>query len=237
METREIVRLTFQEWTPNTGAADWSRDHLTPSAPGKDYLGYGVFNLGPCPLPGGRIMFTSSRNSFLPNKGYTFPNLQLFVMDENGKNVEQVGHLNLGSALHPTILVDGRVMFSSYEAQGLRDVRLWGLWTIWPDGRHWEPLLSAFEDAAAFHFQTQLSDGTIVVEEYYNQNNNGFGSFVMLPPTRPVGVPPFGKPDPQHASNAPFRQGNYMNGKPRYETYPFSPQWLQRINRVYAWQR
>src|SRR5262249_23450625 len=137
VKTREVVRLTFQEWTPNTGVANWSSHPLSASAPGKTYLGYGIFNLGPCPLPGGKVMFTSSRNSFLPNKGYTFPNLQLFVMDENGKNVEHIGHLNLGSALHPTVLADGRVMFSSYETQGLRDKRLWGLWAIWPDGRHW----------------------------------------------------------------------------------------------------
>jgi hypothetical protein len=227
--TREIIRLTFQEWTPNTGTANWSESHLSPSASGKDYLGYGIFNLGPCPLPGGRVMFTSSRNGFLPNRNFTFPNLQLFVMDEDGKNVEQIGHFNLGSALHPAILVDGRVMFSSYEAQGVRDIRLWGLWAIWPDGRHWEPLLSAFEDAAAFHFQTQLSDGAIVVEEYYNQNNNGFGSLVMFPPTHPVGVPPFGDPHPRHASNAPFRQGHFADGKPRYEAYPFSPHGLRTL--------
>ena len=48
-------------------------------------------------------------------------------MDNDGLNVELVGHMNLGSALHPTVLKDGRVMFSSYEAQGLRDSRLWGL--------------------------------------------------------------------------------------------------------------
>ncbi len=36
----------------------------------------------------------------------------------------------------------------------------------------------------AFHFQTQLSDGSIVAEEYYNQNNSGFGTFVKLPPLR-----------------------------------------------------
>ena len=126
LTTRQIVQLTFQEWTPNTAAVDWSTNHLSASASSKYYLGYGIFNLGPCPLPGGQVMFTSSRNGFLPNKDYTFPNLQLFVMDENGKNVELVGHLNLGSALHPTILKDGRVMFSSYEAQGLRDQRIWG---------------------------------------------------------------------------------------------------------------
>ena len=37
-----------------------------------------------------------------------------------------IGALNIGSALHPTPLADGRLMFSSYESQGLRDIRLWG---------------------------------------------------------------------------------------------------------------
>ena len=229
IETREILRLTFQEWTPNTGAANWSRNHLKASRRNTNYLGYGIFNLGPCPAPGNKIIFTSSRNSFLPNKNFTFPNLQLFVMDEDGKNVEQIGHFNLGSALHPTIMTDGRVMFSSYEAQGLRDIRLWALWAIWPDGRHWEPLLSAFEHAAAFHFQTQLSNGAIVVEEYYNQNNNGFGSFVTFPPVPPSGIPPFGSPNPQYPSNPKLHQGYSQNGKPSYERYPFSPYGLQTL--------
>ena len=72
-------------------------------------------------------------------------------------------------------------MFSSYEAQGLRDRRLWGLWAIRPDGTEWEPLVSAFAGATAFHFQTQLSKGEVVVEHYYNQNNNGFGRLLAAP--------------------------------------------------------
>ena len=57
-ESRQIVRLTHQEWTPNTGAGDWSLDHLGANkhlktrTRGRNYLGYGIFNLGPCPLPG-----------------------------------------------------------------------------------------------------------------------------------------------------------------------------------------
>jgi hypothetical protein len=38
-----------------------------------------------------------------------------------------------------------------------------------------EPLMSAFFSPQAFHFQTQLSDGKIVVVDYYTLNNNGFG--------------------------------------------------------------
>ncbi|MCZ6801038.1 MAG: hypothetical protein O7F12_11165, partial [Nitrospirae bacterium] len=225
IETRQVVRLTNQEWTPNTGGETGAFSSLWRG----QRPGYGIFNLGPSPLPGGKVIFSSSRNGFLPNKDYTFPNLQLFVMDDDGRNVEQIGHFNLGSALHPTVLMDGRVMFSSYESQGLRSKRLWGLWAIWPDGRKWEPLFSAFEKAAAFHFQTQLSDGSIVVEEYYNQNNNGFGTFLTFPPRPPAGVPPFGDPNPLHASNPKIQQGQRPNGKTAYQRYPFSPKGLTAL--------
>ncbi|WP_410959541.1 hypothetical protein, partial [Salmonella sp. SAL4432] len=77
-------------------------------------------------------------------------------------------------------------MFSSLESQGLRQSSLWGLWSIHPDGTNWGPLLSAFNlGSAAFvtHFQTQLSDGSLVVEEYYQQNNWGFGTYYKFPST------------------------------------------------------
>jgi hypothetical protein len=119
--TRKIVRLTRQAFTPNTGAADWSKTPLP---------AWGVHNLGPCPVPGGKVAFVSDRNAFkATNPGYA-PNalaLQLFVMDDDGGNVECIGHLNLGMALHPVMLKDGRIMFSSLESQGLRSHHLWGV--------------------------------------------------------------------------------------------------------------
>ncbi len=123
-------------------AAHWSKDFRTPET-GKNYLDYGVFNTGPCPLPGGKVVFTSNRNAFRPPKRLPHT-LQLFVMDDDGRNVECIGHLNLGMALHPVVLADGRVMFSSLESQGLRTSTLWGLWSINPDGTNWGPLASAF---------------------------------------------------------------------------------------------
>lgn len=229
LQTREITQLTFQEWTPNTGVGNWSSDHLKANPSGTNYLGYGIYNLGPAPLPNGKLIFTSSRNGFLSNKAYTFPNLQLFVMDQDGSNVEFIGPLSLGSALHPTVLTDGRVMFSSYEAQGLRDRRLWGLWSIYPDGRNWGPLMSAFESPSGFHWQTQLTDGSIVVTEYYNQNNNGFGMMLKFPASVPPGTIGFGSPNPNDASNPSVQTGWYSNGKNRYSRYPFSPYGLESL--------
>ncbi len=191
LATRQIEQLTFGEYTPNTGAGHFNESN--PVDPGNNYdrLGYGIVNLGPAPVAGGKIAFTSNRNGFVPPRGHSSPTMQIFVMDEDGSNVTQIAPMNIGSALHPTPLRDGRLMFSTLETQGLRDFRLWGIWAIWPDGRAWEPVVSAFRDAQAFHFMTQLSNTDIVVVDYYNLNNNGFGALYRLPVEPPPGQPRF----------------------------------------------
>jgi hypothetical protein len=219
--SRRTVQLTRQAFTPNTGAADWSKTPLPD---------WGVHNLGPCPVPGGKVAFVSDRNAFkATNPGYA-PNalaLQLFVMDSDGGNVECIGHLNLGMALHPVILKDGRLMFSSLESQGLRSHHLWGIWSIHPDGTRWGPLVSAFEigngTADSTHFQTQLSDGHIVFESYYNLNNAGFGALYKLPAQPPDGYPAFGPAYKNDPRNAALRHGRHEDGRGIYIRFPFSP--------------
>lgn len=234
LKTRKLVRLTNQRFRPNTGAAPWSADYRS-RTPGRSYFEYGVFNTGPCPLPDGRLMFTSNRDGFHAAKGYPVIALQLFVMDdreesigedEDPTNLEKIGHLNLAGALHPVLLKDGRVMYSSLESQGNRDSILWGIWTIHPDGTNWNPLVSAFDPGSApngFHFQAQISDGSIIVEEYYNQNNSGFGAYVKLPEQPPEGYPAFGPARMADPRNPPWRFGRYDNGKPRWYRIPFMP--------------
>ncbi len=117
-------------------------------------------------------------------------------MDEDGGNVTAIAPMTIGSALHPTPLADGRIAFSTYESQGLRDRRLWGIWTIYPDGRNWGPLISAFRAPQAFHFMTQLPGEDLVVVDYYNLNNNGFGALYRFPARPPAGTPPFHSPFP-----------------------------------------
>ncbi len=189
--TRQIEQLTFQEFTPNTGAGNW--DETNPVYPDPQYnsLGYGILNLGPAPLAGGKVAFVSNRNAFIPPKFFTLPTLQLFVMDADGSNVTLIAPMTIGSSLHPTPLADGRIMFTTYESQGMRDERNWGVWTIYPDGRYWGPLVSSFKMASSFHFMTQMGNSDIVVEDYYNLNNFGFGALYRFPVTPPGGMPPF----------------------------------------------
>jgi hypothetical protein len=232
--SRKIVRLTNQKFSPNTGAANWSSDCRKDEA-GKTWFDYGVFNMGPCPLPGGRIAFTSNRDGFRPAKGYPVNALQLFVMDDRDEsigeeedpiNLEKIGHLNISGALHPVVLRDGRIMYSTLESQGIRGDILWGVWTIHPDGANWNPLVSAFDPGGApngFHFQTQLSDGSLVVEQYYNQNNSGFGAYIKLPASPPAGYAAFGPAHMDDPRNPPWRYGRFYNGKGQWYRMPFMP--------------
>jgi hypothetical protein len=188
LATRQQTQLTHQEWTPALGVVpDWVRDAtgkldpLNVAVSQGHYLGYGIYNTGPCEVPGGRLIFTSSRMGYLAPKGLSFPNLQLYSITTDGRNVEQVGHLNIGSALHPVLLKNGKIAWSSWEMQGWRDDRNWGLWQSYPDGREWGPLASAFAGEYAWHFATQQPDGKIACVLYYLNNNNGFGTVYRFP--------------------------------------------------------
>jgi hypothetical protein len=225
--SRKVVRLTDQTFTPNTGAAAWSKDYRTPEK-GKTHLPYGVYNLGPCPAPGGKVVFTSNRNAHAPPRGYPKITLQLFRMDDDGANVEQIGWLNVACALHPVILRDGRILFSSLESQGIHNAILWAIWSIHPDGTNWGPVVSGFATGGApsgFHFQSQLSDGAIIVEEYYNLNNSGFGTYFKLPEQLAADTPRFGPAflgDPRNVLDG------YGRGKFRQPFLPTSMEVLTR---------
>jgi hypothetical protein len=218
VKTRKAVRLTRQQWTPNTGVAGVAR------SPDRAPTGRGVYNMHPCPLPGGRVAFVSDRDGLKAPRGAQGA-LQLFVMDDDGANVEKIGHLNVGQALHPVVLKDGRLIFSSLEMQGKHNAG-WGIWSIHPDGTNWNPVVSALGFGGApipFHFQTQLSDESIVVANYYVPAMGGFGMYFKQPPRPPKGTPAFG---PAKAPADPK-----MAMMSRYFQMPFQPYGMEVVTR------
>ncbi len=212
VKSRKIVRLTQQQWTRNTGVPH----------PGKESARDGVYNMHPCPLPGGRVAFVSNRDGFMtPRRGHRAA-MQLFVMDDDGGNVEKIGYLNVGSALHPVILKDGRIVFSSLESQGLRDPSRWGIWSIHPDGTNWNPVVSAYENHSGgiFHFQAQLSDESLIVGDYYILAMGGFGTYLKFPARPPADAPGF--------APASFQEKGFgMSMNRRVVTLPFKPHGME----------
>src|SRR5262245_50762028 len=219
VKTRKTVRLTQQQWTPNTGVAPvaaWS------GGPGTTKRG--VYNMHPCPLPGGRVAFVSDRDGFKAPR-LAHGALQLFVMDDDGANVEKIGHLNVGQALHPVVLKDGRIIFSSLEVQGKHNTG-WGILGIQPDGTHWNPVVSGLSLGGApipFHFQTQLSDESIIVENYYTPAMGGFGVYFKQPAHPPEGTPPFGPAKVSHDPKMAMMKGTFR--------MPFQPYGMEVLTR------
>ncbi|MFO0965005.1 MAG: hypothetical protein U0793_05365 [Gemmataceae bacterium] len=102
--TRKITQLTDQTFTPNTGVADWSKI---------GFPSWGVYNLGPCPLPGRKDRSVSDRNAFKASNPGAPAARPVPLSLTRMANADCIGHLNLGMALHPVVLKDGRIMFSS----------------------------------------------------------------------------------------------------------------------------
>ncbi|NOZ52940.1 MAG: hypothetical protein GXP08_07320 [Gammaproteobacteria bacterium] len=135
-----------------------------------------VIDNGPFFTADGKIGFTSNRNN-----GFT--KFQLFTMDINGENLQVIGHRALNNQLHPVSLMDGRIAYTNRDKVTQKSFNNnFSLFTINPDGSN--PFILAGKHdptAMSYHFLTQLSDGDIVVTLYYNNNNNGMGSFLRFP--------------------------------------------------------
>ena len=98
----------------------------------KSAYGNGYSDAGPCYLPNGKIMFTStrSRRAVLcrPEASRT-----LHVMDADGKNISCIS----GGQVHelaPALLDDGRVAYSRWEYIDKGFANAQGIWAVRPDG-------------------------------------------------------------------------------------------------------
>ncbi len=201
---KKVVQLTSarSEFSPPTGSHGWRLAPLTASQTGdqfwpRPYLP--TWNVSPCECGDGSIVFTSNRSGVKAPKEL-YRAMQLYRMDEGGKNVEKIGHLNLAGAAHPTIAKSGRVWWSSAEQQGYRGGlgTDWGIWSINPDGTEWGPEVSAFDSKRwqglsdqvdPRHFQTETTDGSIAFAVYYD--TRVYGNIFVAPP---FAASPFGPP-------------------------------------------
>ena len=173
-----------------------------------------VMDTGPFFMPDGRVGFTSNRD----NGFYRF---QLFAMDADGKNLELLGHRAMNQQLHPAILKDGRIGYTSFDAMLQKESNnQYSLFTINPDGS-FPFILAGKHDAThvSYHFMTQLSDGDVVVTLYYNHNNGGMGTLLRFPIDPPGADFEHGQPD-----DGVWRMGNDLKRFHRVGEFNLTPQ-------------
>jgi len=92
----------------------------------------GVFDIDPAYLPGGGIVFTSSREpKYCGCNRHIMGNL--FGMEADGANIHQLGKSTLFEG-HSAVMPDGRVLYDRWEYVDRNFGDAQGLWTMNPDG-------------------------------------------------------------------------------------------------------
>jgi len=89
-------------------------------------------NFNPCWLPDGGIAFLSDRKESFAYCFVTTSPL-LYRMDEDGENVTRLSHGYLND-FTPSVLDDGRIVYSRWEYVDRPAIPIQSLWTIRPDG-------------------------------------------------------------------------------------------------------
>jgi len=175
-----------------------------------------VMDTGPFFMHDGRIGFTSNRES-------GFYRFQLFVMDDNGQNMDVLSHRAMNQQLHPFVLKDGRISYTSFDPM-LQKVgnNQYSLFNINPDGS-FPFILAGKHDSTnvSYHYATQLSDGAIVTTLYYNHNNGGMGSLIRFP------IDPPGADFENKVYPAGWRMGNSTSRFTRVGQFDLTPDALK----------
>jgi len=123
-------------------------------------------DLDPAFLPDGRIVFISTRqHKTLDKLQYKYvdgdgrgPATLLHVMNADGTNIQQIS-FNQYNDRNPTVLANGRIMFSRWGASGSRH---YSLFTINPDGSDISSYYGAHSPGDAFLHARELQDGRVV---------------------------------------------------------------------------
>jgi hypothetical protein len=101
---------------------------------GLKQLTFGDFDdLDPIYLPDGHIMFSTTRGHTYVRCGPDFPAYILARCDGDGKNIYIISQNSEPDYL-PSLLADGRVIFSRWEYTDKEQKRVQSLWTVNPDG-------------------------------------------------------------------------------------------------------
>ncbi|VAW83789.1 FIG00785302: hypothetical protein [hydrothermal vent metagenome] len=179
----------------------WEYDTVTPQLKRiitSDVIAKQGQDLSPAYLPNGRIVFTSTRQreakrQLLDEGKPQFTGIEeslqehaavLHVMDADGTDIQQIS-FNASHDLDPTVLMNGRILFSRWDNMGRQNaIRLY---TIRPDGTDLQIHYGA-HSAEVGHGNTrtdyiqvqQMEDGKLLATQVARGQNNRGGDLVVI---------------------------------------------------------
>jgi len=192
---RSEIQLTGSESGLGKGFAI---EKLSGNTSEDEITDFGIRDLGATLLPDGRLLFTSNREAIVAFRQGVKPSVdavsastasQIFIMNDHdgttlNKNLHLIGHSNLHQVQHPTMLKDGRVIFTNWDDAGLRaEYATATLYVDHPDGGRMEQFLEPHHmNKRVEHFATELSSEQVVVSTYYPRMATwGFGRLLRTP--------------------------------------------------------
>ncbi|MFI5382284.1 MAG: hypothetical protein ACHRHE_23560 [Tepidisphaerales bacterium] len=141
----------------------------------------------PCPLPDGGIVFLSTRrggytrcnNPWEPIAVYT-----LHRMDADGKNIRAIS-FHETNEWHPSVLNDGRIIYTRWDYVDRSAANYHGLWTVNPDGSNPVSLFGNYTSRISACYQPTAIPGSerILFVAGAHHADVG-GSLVILDPAR-----------------------------------------------------
>ncbi|HUS93123.1 MAG TPA: hypothetical protein VM695_14795 [Phycisphaerae bacterium] len=144
--------------------------------------------LNPCYLPDGRILFCSGKGEARDEYDKEVAK-HLFICQADGSDPEQIS-FNLSSESFPTVLQDGRVLFTSWQHQGnhMGEAGVFALFTCNPDGTVAMPFYGnqSGEGGAVKAFAQQLPDGRVLCVEVAGRNAYGLGALATFDLANPL---------------------------------------------------
>lgn len=214
------VRLTFDDgfdsnlYAGNQGKSDKHNQQFY----------RGIRDMAPVPLADGRLLFTSNRaglTAFNPGTDAVVRGSiqQLYVMDDHDgskttaqlANIERLETGSLHMVQHPIQLMDGRILFSSWQDVGNKfRYAMTNLMLVNPDGTNLMQFTEPHDHHKFLeHFITQLSDSQVVSGLYYPSFDYGFGVLLRYP------VDPDGPDFLRH----PIQQISTVSEELNYQSY------------------
>jgi len=144
--------------------------------------------LHPCYLPNGQILFSCGRNNIHDEYDKDIAK-QLFICDPDGGNLTQIS-FNLSSESFPTVMSDGRILFTSWQHQGNHrgESGNFALFTCNPDGTVVMPFFGnqPGEGGSVQSFAQPTPDGHIVYVEVAGRGAYQMGALARLDPANPI---------------------------------------------------
>ncbi len=188
-------------------------------------FGSGISDIDPIYLPDDRILFSSTREpKYCMCNRHIMCNL--FTMDADGANIQQIGHSTLFEG-HPSLLADGRVLYDRWEYVDRNFGDAQGAWVCNPDGTNHAVYWGNNTNSPGALLDNRAIPGTdLFISTFSSCHDRPWGALAIV--DRQLGLDgrgPVLRTWPAAAINL-VGQGNYdtfISVQPKYEDpYPLS---------------